>query len=100
MPNNNQFAWDKAIALVGPATVPIDIGTGSTAGTITLPDWADSTREILIGGTSDGNIRVKFLNQTTTSVTIPVKAGQRYPWAVTKVFIAATSAVDNVWGFC
>jgi len=98
--NSKSFSWDRIQALVGPATVPISIGSGIATGTITFGAGAytDCTREILIGGTADGNIRVKFVGQTTTSVTIPVKAGWRYPWALTKIFATSTT-VTNIWAF-
>lgn len=101
MPDVTTFRWDSIQALVGPATVPIRISAGTATGGITFPTGATytHTREILIGGTADGNIRCKFLNQTSTSVTIPVKAGQRYPWALTKVFATSTT-VSAIWGFC
>ena len=95
------YQWDSIMALVGPATHAVNVGSGATSGTIPFVTNAttECTREILIGGSSDGNIRVSFISDTATSVTIPVKAGQRYPWACDKIYIAATSAVDNIWVF-
>ena len=102
MTSAHRYSWDQGIALIGPCTNAISIGTGATAGTITFPAGANTnhTREILIGGTTDGNIKVTFLaTEAATSATIPVKAGQRYPWAVTKIWTLATGGVDNIWAF-
>lgn len=102
MPSDNKFSWDPSIALIGPAMMPIEIGTGSATGGISFPTGAtsDFTREILIGGTSDGNIHCVFKGQGTTStgVTIPVLAGQRYQWGLIKVYSSGTT-VDNIWAF-
>ena len=100
MPDVTTFRWDSIQALVGPATVPINISGGTATGGIPFPTGATTnhTREILIGGSTSGNIRCKFLNDTATSVTIPVTAGQRYPWALTKVFSTSTT-VTKIWGF-
>lgn len=96
MSSADGYKWDLVMALVGPARRELNIGAGSADGS--LPSGATQTREILIGGTSDGNIRCKFANSVVTSVTIPVKAGQRYPWCLTKVFSTSTT-VTGIWGF-
>jgi hypothetical protein len=100
MASSHTFQWDPIMALVGPATHSVSIACGSTDGTIPFVSGAETTfiREILVGGTADGNLRCKFLHDTATSVTIPVKAGQRYPWALTKVFATGTTAT-KIWGF-
>ena len=100
MPDVTTFRWDSIQALVGPATVPINISGGTATGGITFPTGATTThtREIWVGGSTAGNIRCKFLNQTTTSVTIPIIGQRSYPWALTKVFATGTT-VTKIWGF-
>ena len=102
MTSPHKFAWNEAFALVGPATMPVNISTGAAAGAIPFVTGATTTfvREFLVGGTSDGNIHCTFLGQGTASTgqTIPVKAGLRYPWALIKVYSSGTT-VDNLWGF-
>ena len=99
MPASHTFVWEPTIALVGPATVPVSIGGGTASGGIVFQSGATSThtRELIVCG-SAGNIKCRFLNQTTTSVTIPVIANFRYPWAVTHVFSSGTTA-SGIWGF-
>lgn len=102
MPSTLKFQHTQDIALVGPAMVPVSIGTGSTSGAIPFVTGAytNYTREILVAGTSDGNIHCVFAGHASgsTGETIPVKAGQRYPWALVKVYSSGTT-VTGIWGF-
>jgi hypothetical protein len=94
---NTNYVWTQELALVGPCRYALNAtaGLGTTA---TAAALAFTTREILVGGTSDGNIKVKFADRTT-AVTIPVKAGQRYPWAVTHIYSLASGGVSAIWAF-
>jgi hypothetical protein len=91
------YVWTPEIGLVGPARYALNAtsGLGTTA---TAAALGFTAREILIGGTSDGNIKVTFADRTT-AVTVPVKAGQRYPWAVTHIYSLASGGVSAIWAF-
>lgn len=87
------YQWNTLVNIIAPARVAVNISGGTATGGL-----AHETREILIGGTSDGNIRCRFVGASSGSVTIPVKAGYRYPWALSHVFSTSTT-VTAIWGF-
>jgi hypothetical protein len=87
------YQWNTMINVIAPARNAINVSGGTATGGL-----SHETREILIGGAADGNIKVRFAGASTGSVTIPVKAGYRYPWALTHVFSTGTTATA-IWGF-
>ena len=91
------YVWSNHFALIGPLRgseyVSAGKGSSATGAALTFP-----SREILIGGSSDGNIKVQFADDSTTA-TVPVKAGYSYPWCVTHIYTLASGGVDAIWAF-